>query len=156
MTNFVRHTKRAHTLQNGLHLQNKQINFPVPGSVSDKSCKSFPSCYSQSPPQLWRQISISSNSRNLLQFLQFSDCKPDRKPYPLPYGLINPNRNLKSENSQYNTRKPQRNCTFMKSALVYVRCTFCRILNLLPHTAFENWKALSAKYIQYINKIQPS
>ncbi len=26
--------------------------------------------------------------------------KPDRKPYPLPYGLRNPYRNLKSENSQ--------------------------------------------------------
>jgi hypothetical protein len=26
--------------------------------------------------------------------------KPDRKPYLLPYGLRNPYRNLKSENSQ--------------------------------------------------------
>jgi hypothetical protein len=26
--------------------------------------------------------------------------KPDRKPYTLPYGLRNPNRNLKYENSQ--------------------------------------------------------
>jgi hypothetical protein len=26
--------------------------------------------------------------------------KPDRKPYPLPYGFRNPYRNLKSENSQ--------------------------------------------------------
>jgi hypothetical protein len=26
--------------------------------------------------------------------------KPDRKPYPLPYGLRHPYRNLKSENSQ--------------------------------------------------------
>jgi hypothetical protein len=52
---------------------------------------------------------ISSNSRNLFQFLQFSYCtvytvkekggKPDRKPYPLPYGLRNPYINLKSENS---------------------------------------------------------
>jgi hypothetical protein len=26
--------------------------------------------------------------------------KPDRKPYPIPYGLRNPYRNLKSDNSQ--------------------------------------------------------
>jgi len=42
--------------------------------------------------------------------------KPDRKPYPLPYGLRNPYRNLKSENSQDHAQKSQRNCTFMNSA----------------------------------------
>jgi hypothetical protein len=49
-----------------------------------------------------------SNSRNLLQllelvtvhFLKEKGGKPDRKPYPLPYGLRNPYRNLMSENSQ--------------------------------------------------------
>jgi hypothetical protein len=47
------------------------------------------------------------NSHNLLQLLQFillpvkeKGGKPDSKPYPLPYGLRNPYRNLKSENSQ--------------------------------------------------------
>jgi hypothetical protein len=39
--------------------------------------------------------------------------KPDRNPHPLPYGLRNPYRNLKSENSQGYAQKPQRNCTFM-------------------------------------------
>ncbi len=42
--------------------------------------------------------------------------KPDRKPYPLPYGLRNPYRNLKSENSQDYAQKPQCNCTFMNPA----------------------------------------
>ncbi len=42
--------------------------------------------------------------------------KPDRKPYPLPYGLRNPHRNLKSENSQDYAQKPQRNCTLMNSS----------------------------------------
>ena len=42
--------------------------------------------------------------------------KPDRKPYPLPYGFRNPYRNLKSENSQHYAQKPRRNCTFMNSA----------------------------------------
>jgi hypothetical protein len=32
--------------------------------------------------------------------------KTDRKPYLLPYGLRNPNRNLKSENSQDYAQKP--------------------------------------------------
>jgi hypothetical protein len=44
--------------------------------------------------------------------------KLDRKPHPLPYGLRNPYRNLKSENSQDYAQKPQRKCTstFMNSA----------------------------------------
>jgi hypothetical protein len=36
--------------------------------------------------------------------------KPDRKPYPLSYGLRNPYRNLKAENSQddaHDAQKPQ-------------------------------------------------
>jgi hypothetical protein len=42
----------------------------------------------------------------------YSFCKEerritDRKPYPLPYGLRNPYRNLKSENSQDYAQKPQ-------------------------------------------------
>jgi hypothetical protein len=41
---------------------------------------------------------------------------PDRKPYPLPYGLRNPYRNLKSENSQGYAQKPQQNCTYMNLA----------------------------------------
>jgi hypothetical protein len=35
--------------------------------------------------------------------------KPDRKPYPLLYGLRNPYRNLKSWNSQDYAQKPQQN-----------------------------------------------
>jgi hypothetical protein len=42
--------------------------------------------------------------------------KPDRKPYPLPYGLRNPYRSLKSKKSQDCAQKPQRNCTFMNWA----------------------------------------
>jgi hypothetical protein len=42
--------------------------------------------------------------------------KPDGKPSPLSYGLRNPYRNLKSENTQDYAQKPQRNCTFMNSA----------------------------------------
>jgi hypothetical protein len=45
--------------------------------------------------------------------------KPVRKPYLLPYGLRNPYRNLKSDNAQDYTQKPQRNCTFVDSASVH-------------------------------------
>ncbi len=45
----------------------------------DNSLKSFPPCYSQSPLQLCLEISISSNSRNLLQFLYFSYCTLKRR-----------------------------------------------------------------------------
>ncbi len=44
------------------------------GRYPDKSLKSFPPCYSQSPLRLCLEISISSNSRNLLQFLEVSYC----------------------------------------------------------------------------------
>jgi len=36
----------------------------------------------------------------LLYTVKEKGGKPDRKPYPLPYGFKNPYRNLKSENSQ--------------------------------------------------------
>jgi hypothetical protein len=77
-----------------------------------KTTNSFHSCYSQSPLHLCLEISISSNSCNLLQFLQFVTlhCKggtPNRKPYPLSDGLRNPYRNLKSESSQDYAKKPQ-------------------------------------------------
>ncbi len=38
------------------------------------------------------------------------------KPYPLPYALRNPDRNLKFENYQDYAEKPQRNSTFMNLA----------------------------------------
>jgi hypothetical protein len=44
--------------------------------------------------------------------------KPDRKPYPLPYGLRNPSRSLKPENSQNYAQKP---CTFKNSASVHAK-----------------------------------
>jgi hypothetical protein len=61
------------------------------------------------------EISISSISRNLSSVTVH--CKR-RKPNPLPYGLRNPYRNLKSENSLDYVQKPQQNCTFMNSASV--------------------------------------
>jgi hypothetical protein len=83
----------------------------------DKIRKSFPPCYSQSPTQHCLEISISSNSHNLLQFLQFQllyavkekGAKHDRNPF----------RNLKCENSQDYTQQPQRNCMFMNSDSVH-------------------------------------
>jgi hypothetical protein len=47
--------------------------------------------------------------------------KPESKPHPIPYGLRNPNRDLKSENSQDYGQKPQRNCTFMNLDSVRLR-----------------------------------
>jgi hypothetical protein len=44
--------------------------------------------------------------------------KPDRKPYPLPYGLRNPYINLKSEYSQDYAQIPQRNFIFMNSSSI--------------------------------------
>jgi hypothetical protein len=51
-------------------------------------------CYSQSPLPLCLEISISSNSGNLLQLytVKKKGGKPDRKPHLLPYGLRNPSK----------------------------------------------------------------
>ncbi len=90
------------------------------GRNPEKSVKSLPPCSSQSALQLCPENSISSDSHNLLQFILYTvkekGGKPDRKPYPLFYGLRNPYRKLKSENSQDYDQKSQRNCTFMNSA----------------------------------------
>jgi hypothetical protein len=81
---------------------------------------SFPPCYSKSLLQHCLEISISSNSRNLYNIYFYTikekGGKPDSKPHTLPYGVRNPYRNLKSENSQDYAQKPQRNCKFMNSA----------------------------------------
>jgi hypothetical protein len=51
--------------------------------------------------------------------------KPDRKPHPLPYGLRNPSRKLKSEISKDYAQKPQRKCTFMGSLLYFSVLPMC-------------------------------
>ncbi len=80
------------------------------GRHPDKVHNSFPPCYSQSPLHLCLEISISSNSRNLLQFLQFSYCTLSRRKEenmtenrPLSYGWFKKStvyRNHKSKNFQ--------------------------------------------------------
>jgi hypothetical protein len=75
------------------------------GRNPDKSLKSIPPCYSQSPLQLCLEIYIFSNSYSFYSSVIVhckgkSVGKPDRNPYLLPYGLRNPYKNLKSENSQ--------------------------------------------------------
>jgi hypothetical protein len=54
----------------------------------------------------------------LLYTVKEKEGKPDRKPHTLSFGLRNPYRNLKYENSQDYAQKPQRNCTCMNSASV--------------------------------------
>jgi hypothetical protein len=89
------------------------------------------------------EISISSNSCNLFQFfivqllyiVKEKWGKPDRKPYTLPDGLRNPDRNLMPEISQDYAQKPQRNSTFMNSASV----------RILRNNEYEN--NLTAKYV---------
>ncbi len=129
--------------------------------ILTKVFKNFPPCYSQSPLQFWleisiasnyatsdsflhSEISISSNSRNLLQFLQLKYSVrekggiPNRKPYPLTYGLRNPYRNLKSKNSQDYAQNPQQHCIrswirLWHSLQREVRLPFSLIVKHGPH-----------------------
>jgi hypothetical protein len=68
--------------------------------------------------------SYSFYTVRLLYTVSEKGGRPDKKPYPLPFGLGNPLRNLKSENSQDYSQKPQWNCTFMNLASV---CAFINI-----------------------------
>jgi hypothetical protein len=45
--------------------------------------------------------SLTFSTVQLLCTVKEKGGKPDRKPYPLSYGLRNPYKNIKSENSQY-------------------------------------------------------
>jgi hypothetical protein len=80
---------------------------------------------------------LGRNPDNLLQFLLYTvkekGGKPDRKPYPIPFGLRNPYRNLKSENSQDYAQK--RNYTFMISGRIFKDDVkvFASILRYLLH-----------------------
>jgi hypothetical protein len=59
---------------------------------------------------------LTVSRAQLLYTVQKKGGKPDRKTHPLFYGLRNPYKNLKSENSQDYAQKPQRHCMFMNSA----------------------------------------
>ncbi len=91
----------------------------------DKSLKSFPPCYSQSPQQLCLLFLFFKLTQPLPVSVKEKGGKPDRKPYPHSYGLRHPYRNLRSENSQDYAQKPQSDCTFMNSASVFGRRKLC-------------------------------
>jgi hypothetical protein len=55
---------------------------------------------------------LTVSTVQLLYTVKEKGGKPERKPYPLPYGLRNPHRNLKSDYAQ----KPQQNYKYMNSA----------------------------------------
>jgi hypothetical protein len=59
---------------------------------------------------------ISYSLYSLLYNVKEKGGKPDRKPYPLSYGLRNPYRNLKPESSQDYAQKSQQNCMLMNTA----------------------------------------
>ena len=69
----------------------------------------FLTCFKLTQPLTVSRVQIMYNVKGKVG-------KPDRKLYPLPCGLRNPYRNLKSENSQDYAQKPQRNCTVKNSA----------------------------------------
>jgi hypothetical protein len=64
--------------------------------------------------KLTQLLTVSRVQLFVLYTVKGKGGKPDGKPFP--YGLGNPCRNLKSENTQDYAQKPQRNCTFMNSA----------------------------------------
>ncbi len=92
----------------------------------------------------------------LLYTLKEKGGKPDRKPYPLPFGLRNPYRNLKSENSQDYAQKPQQNCTFINLASERKKecrtcmCKYTITIFLLKFTDPEPYACLDPAYLHII------
>ncbi len=68
------------------------------------SPKTFPPCYSKPPVQLWIEFFLFFQTRTtsfsffsaLMYTVKEKGGKPERTQLPLPYGLRNPYRNLKS------------------------------------------------------------
>jgi hypothetical protein len=85
----------------------RNFNLCLPRKGIAKYLKSFPPCYSLSPLLLCLEICIFFKlTQPLAVSVKEEGGKPDRKPYPLPYGLRNPYRILKSENSHDFAQKP--------------------------------------------------
>ncbi len=82
------------------HMIKERPNF---STKSIQKSEDFPPCYSQSPTALpWDFLFFQTHATScvkLLYTVKEKGGKPDRKPYPLPYSLRNPYRNLKSEKS---------------------------------------------------------
>jgi hypothetical protein len=111
------------------HGQSNLCNRSNSWTKSRQKSKEFSSLLSESPIQysfalrflffvtLTQPLSYFFTPRQPLTFstvkLLYTVKEKEGKPYPLPYVLRNPYRNLKSENSQDYAQKPQRNCTFM-------------------------------------------
>jgi hypothetical protein len=72
--------------------------------------------------------------------------KPDRKPYPLPYGLRNQYGNVKSENSQDYARKLQRNFMFMNSASGEGTCS------MIDHSFIIHHVSVKFPYLGILNR----
>ncbi len=111
--------RRAYT-SNRIRTQRKESRCRILGQNPDKSLLAIQShLYSfalrffffKLPQPLWQFL-----QRALVYIVKKKGGKPDRKPHLLFYGLRNPYRNIKSENSKDFDQKPQRNCTFMNSA----------------------------------------
>jgi hypothetical protein len=89
----------------------------------DKSLESFPPCYSPPPLQLCLELSISSKSHNLLQFLQFQllytvkekGVKPNGKPSPSLWFK----KSVQKPQAWEHAQKSQKNCTSMNLASGY-------------------------------------
>jgi len=69
------------------------------GRNPGRSFKSFPPCYSQSPLQLCLRFLFLQTHATFYSFCKGERRKTLKKTIPLPYGLRNPYRNDKSENS---------------------------------------------------------
>ncbi len=74
------------------------------GRNPDNSLKSFPPCCSQTSLQLCIEIYYFKLTQPLSVSMKENGGKPDRKSYPLPYGLRNPYKIPKSHLTQKQSR----------------------------------------------------
>ncbi len=98
------------------------VQRPTSVTKSRQKSKSFLPCHTVTSKDLPRDFyffkltqPLPISGFQLLCTVKEKKGKPDRKTYPLPYGLRNPYRNLNSENSQDYAQKTQRNCGTLRS-----------------------------------------
>ncbi len=68
---------------------------------------------------------LTVSSVHLLYTVKEKGGNHNRKPYPLPCGLRNIYRNLKSENSQDYAKKPERTCLMNSASVVFYAYKYC-------------------------------
>ncbi len=113
------------------------------GRNPDKSLKSLPPCYSESPLQLYFEVLFLQTHATSYSFYSSLTvyCKEERrknweKTIPPSHWF---KKSIESESSQDYAQKPQRNCMFTNSASVFLSSLPSILYTYITHTVCIKW-----------------